>query len=382
MGVRPNWTQKEYDYLLDSWGKVSIPTICKKLGRSENAIKVKVQRLGLGAFLEQGDYVTLNQLLMAVTGTNSGYGYKTYSWVENRGFPIHTKKVSNNSFKVVYIDEFWTWAEKNRCFLDFSKMEPLILGEEPDWVPEQRKKDFRASALQRKDPWSKYEDDKLKHLLKQHKYGYAELAKELNRTDGAIQRRICDLGLKERPVRANNHNPWQQQEYDILAEMLNAGNSYGAISEVIGRSEKAIRGRVYAVYKTENADKVRAMLNGGEWGDGKPEPTVRHEKRKSGVKLDIQRLQELLLYRRNELGYEPYWQRHMCQNWHDIKGCTANCTDCDSCTEFRRIKPQYCVRCGGTFYERQENRYCESCRKARKKQRQRKWAALQAVRVF
>lgn len=317
MGNKPNWTQKEYDYLEENWGKVSIPTICKKLGRSENAIKIKAQRLGLGAFLEQGDYVTLNQLLIAVTGANYGSGYKMKSWVKNRDFPLHTKKVGKNSFKVVYIDEFWIWAEKNRSFLDFSKMEPLILGEEPDWVPEQRRKDFQAKALQRKDPWTKTEDDKLKYLLKQHKYGLAEIAKELGRTDGAIQRRICDLGLKERPVKADNHNPWQQSEYKVLAEMLNDGDSYGAISEVIGRSEKAIRGRVYAVYKTENADKVRAMLNGGQWGDGKPKPTVRLEKRKAEVKQDIQRLQELLLYRRGELGYEPYWQRHMCQNWHD-----------------------------------------------------------------
>jgi uncharacterized paraquat-inducible protein A len=75
----------------------------------------------------------------------------------------------------------------------------------------------------------------------------------------------------------------------------------------------------------------------------------------------------------NELGYDPYWQRFMCMKWDDLEGCTAGCADCDTCTEFVRIKPQYCVRCGGTFYERQENRICKSCRVARKKAAQKKW---------
>ena len=74
--------------------------------------------------------------------------------------------------------------------------------------------------------------------------------------------------------------------------------------------------------------------------------------------------------------YDPYWQRFMCMNWDDVGGCSAGCTDCDSCTEFRRIRPQYCARCGGTFYERKENRFCAPCRTARKKQAQRHWCRV------
>ena len=63
-------------------------------------------------------------------------------------------------------------------------------------------------------------------------------------------------------------------------------------------------------------------------------------------------------------------------NWDDIGGCAAGYKDCDSCSEFRRIPPQYCARCGGTFYERKENRFCSACRTARKKQAQRRWCRL------
>lgn len=135
------WTRKEEQYLIENWGMVSISTIAKKLGRSENAVIVRKDRLGLGAFLESGDYVTWNQLQHTI-GCKGGSSYKMKSWVANRGFPIHTKRVNNNSFKIVYLDEWWIWAEKNRDLLDFSKFEENSLGLEPDWVKEKRKHDF------------------------------------------------------------------------------------------------------------------------------------------------------------------------------------------------------------------------------------------------
>lgn len=375
------WTKEEEDFLQDNWGQMSVPGLCKKLGRSKNAIMVRVFRMGLPPFLESGDYITLNQLIAAVTGSKKTYSYKTISWIEKRGLPVHKKRNNECSWKVVYLDEFWKWAEENRSFLDFSKMEPLILGKEPGWLKEQRRHDFNENARYKKDPWTSHEDSTLKFYLKQHKYGYAELSKMLGRTAGAIQRRICDLGLMERPVKADNHISWEEGDFQTLADMIREGCSYGAIGEVLGRSEKAVRGRVYDFYRTENADKVRSMLKDGPWGTGRPELTVYEARKKAAVKNDLIRLMELLLIRRNELGYEPYWQRHMCVKWHDIKGCTAGETNCDECLVFERIRPQYCVRCGATFLERERKLICEPCRIARKKQHQRKWHALQGAGV-
>ncbi|RCX20902.1 hypothetical protein DFR58_101104 [Anaerobacterium chartisolvens] len=376
MGLKRNWTYEEEAYLSDNWGRMSVPSLMKKLDRSQNAIMMHVQRLGLSAFLESGEYITLNQLLQAVTGSKASYSYKMKSWVKNRGLPVHDKRNNQCTWRVVYIDEFWKWAEKNRGFIDFSKMEPLILGKEPAWVAEQRKRDFQAHAIQRKDPWTPEEDARLKDYLKQFKYGHAELSRMLGRSSGAIQRRICDLKLKERPLKADNHKSWEDKHFQTLADMIRAGCSYGAIGEALGKSEKAVRGRVFDFYRTEDTDKVRKMLGNGPWGTGKPELTTFEARRRVPVKKDLARFAELLLIRRNQLGYEPYWQRHMCMKWHDIKGCTAGCANCDECTEFERIKPQYCVRCGGTFFEQEQNKICGPCRIARKKQHQKKWRAL------
>ncbi len=372
------WKSQELEYLEEHWGMISIPTIAKNLNRTVSAVKLKASRLGLGAVLMGGDYVTLNQLLLAVNGHTQSHGYKMTSWVKNRGLPIHTKRVEKCSFRVVYLDEFWKWAEKNRSFLNFSKMEPLSLGEEPEWVAEQRRKDHQAFALRRKDPWTPGEDRRLLDLLKQQKYGYAEISHILRRSAGAIQRRCTDLGTPYRPVKADNRaNLWTEEHYQIIVDGIRNGESYTAIGNRMGRSEKAVRGKVYYMYLTEDMDKVRRMIGNGRWGDGVPEVQVKQgvhlSRTRQGVRRDLSNLAGLLKIRMNQLGYDPYFQRKMCMHWDDFEGCTMACAECDSCTEFQRIRPQYCARCGNTFYERTENRFCEACRRARKKQAQKKW---------
>lgn len=217
----------------------------------------------------------------------------------------------------------------------------------------------------------------------------------LRRSPGAIQRRCADLGLKARPVRINPHGPeavWHQEDYDRLAEGIKSGESYMSISKALGKSEKAIRGKVYYCYLTENADKVRAMMAGGNWGDGAPEPTVWQARLLSRSRAEMQTtmtmLVEALNCRIRQVGYDPaledhwnqYWQRTTCLHWDDLKHCTAGCTDCDSCAEYKKIPPQYCARCGATFYERKENTFCLQCRFDRKKQAQRHWCRVNAKR--
>ncbi|MBR5782891.1 MAG: hypothetical protein IKY33_01550 [Clostridia bacterium] len=380
--VSRNWTASEIEYLESKWGNVSIPYIAQKLDRSVNAVKEKAGRLGLGPVLMGGDYVTLNQLMIAVTG-HTVDGYHKISWIQNRGLPVHTKRVNQCNFRVVYIDEFWKWAEENRSFIDFSKMEPLALGKEPAWVAEQRRKDHTAYGLQRKDPWSSVEDDRLIYLLKQQKYGYAELSAMLRRSAGAIQRRCTDLGIKYRPIKADNHGEaakWTEEHFRILAVGIRHGDSYTVIGNKIGKSEKAIRGKVYSVYLTENADKIRSMLQNGEWGSGAPIPMVKQglalSRYRRETKEQLAYLAGLLRYRANQMGYDPYWQRFMCMHWDDFDGCTVGETDCDSCTQFCRIREQYCARCGKTFFEREDQQFCKECRIARKKQAQKKWRIL------
>lgn len=253
------WSEEEIQYLCDNWGSKSIGTITRRLKRSKSAILNKATRLKLGAFLEASEYVSFNQLL--TTLGVAGGGYKSISWVKNRDFPVRTKRVDKNTYKVVYIEDFWKWAEKNKDFLNFSKFSEYSLGKEPAWVKDKRKLDFEKNTKYIKTPWTAVEDSRLKYLLEQYKYTYMDLSKMFRRTNGAIQRRICELGIKARPLKANNQIKWTAAEFALLDELIKDGYGYELISEKIGRSAKAIRGRVYCMYSTENLDKVRTAMS-------------------------------------------------------------------------------------------------------------------------
>lgn len=386
MGQARNWTEEEKNYLAENWGQQTVPSLCKRLNRSKNGIIVMAQRLNLGAYYDSGDYITLHQLLLALGYTGSD-GYKQKSWIENRDFPVHKKRNDKSSVKVVYLEEFWEWAEKNQAFLDFSKFEEGALGLEAEWVKEKRKRDLRNTHSYTKAPWTPEEDAYLKDLLKAHRFTYSEISKRLKRTDGAIQRRICDLGIKERPVKAENHTLWTEEQIANLGKMIKQGYNYEAIHEEIpDKSVKAIRGLVFRFYLTESLDKVRKYIGNGYFGDNVPErklyqrqhmtPEQRYE-----VKEDVSKLAYLLNQRARQLSpvsaeFKDYWQKDMCMNWSDIHGCKAGETSCDSCSSFIRIREQYCVRCGSTIISRSEMKICERCRIMRKKQAQKKWAIL------
>lgn len=301
MGVARNWKDEEKDFLKEHWGSMPVPGLCKALNRTENAVIIMKNRLGLRSYLNAGEYITVAQLKKAITGS----GFNTYqlkSWVEKRGFPLKYKRNNKHRWRIVYLDDFWEWAEKNKSFINFAKMEPLALGEEPSWVEEQRKKDYRTFSLQRKDKWESKDDDRLIFYLKQHKYSYTQLSEMLLRSEGAVQRRILDLGLKERPIKNKTHF-WTENDYKILADGIRAGNSYADIGKLMGRSEKAIRGKVYWYYFTEDMDKVRSMLGSLVWGSGAPTPTVKQamyiSRVSTPVKDDISKLAGLLAWRRS-----------------------------------------------------------------------------------
>lgn len=383
MGIGKNWTKQEEEYLTENWGTLSVATIAKNLGRSENAIVVKKCRLGLGAFLESGDYVTWNQFQIAYCGSPSSGTYRMTSWVKNRNFPIHIKRVNKNSFKIVHLEEWWEWAEKNKDFLDFSNMEENVLGKEPEWVKTKRKNDIENKRKIINTPWTKAEDDKLCFLVSKHKYTYDDLSRMLRRTNGAIQRRLCDLGIKDRPLKADNHIRWTRDELYALGEMIKDGFGYEMISESIGKSGKAVRGRVFNMYLTENLDKVREIMGSGNFGDNRPDRklkqwnTMNTEERIQVRGLMI-RLTAILKHefkiQIDDTKWGEFFQKDTCQNF---------CTDClktagcDECLNYKKVEPQNCKMCGKTFWEKKDNLYCSVCRDMRKKQWLRKRFVLE-----
>lgn len=139
--MRKKWTDDDVNSLCEMWGNSSVERICTKLERSKSSVIQKVNRLKLGAFLDNSIYITKHQLFVAL-GINSD-SYKNVSWLKNRGLKTHKVKRGKQTFNMILIDEFWEWAYENMNFLDFSSFQRNSLGKEPKWVDEKRRKDIK-----------------------------------------------------------------------------------------------------------------------------------------------------------------------------------------------------------------------------------------------
>jgi hypothetical protein len=220
----------------------------KKLGRTPEAVREKALRMGLGAFTENGDYITLNQLFIAL-GIDSSGTYKLKMFMEN-GLPWFYKKHTVYKYRCIKLKTFWNWLEQHKDLISFKNFDHLALGEEPPWVAVKRRTDIAKAREFKTTPWTKSEDDLLVRLLNEYKYGYKDISLKLRRTEGAIKRRCYDLKIKARPVKANNHNPWSAEEEATLSTMLAEGYTLEDISKKLPkRSVSAIRGKIERLVK-------------------------------------------------------------------------------------------------------------------------------------
>lgn len=290
------WTEEELFMLSEWWGTKSIPTIAKNLGRSETAIMIRANRLSLSSFLTSGDYVSFNALMVALTRCNS-HSYQNLSWISNRKFPVRKKRVHKNTFRVVYIAEFWKWAEKNKHFLDFSNFEEGLLGEEPGWVKIKRKLDIEENFLVTNRPWTDVDDGRLLTMLRSGNYTVFEMGRILLRSAGAIQRRIIDLKTPLRPVKSPAKR-YDSEEIEFITQGIKDGMGYAVMAHRLERSDKALRGFIFNRYLTEDLDKVSALIGNGKFGDGIPTPTVKQglvlSKHRAAVRKDLSILAGLL----------------------------------------------------------------------------------------
>lgn len=206
--------------------------------------------MGLGDPMLHFDGITVNQL---ATVLNTSYSILK-NWITLYEFPAKQKVfVTELKVLVVRYEDFWKWAEQNKQMLDFSRLEPNLLGPEPDWVEEKRKADHIKKMKIKTTPWTKDDDANLKHMLNAFRYTYTEIARQLNRSEAAVKRRILDLGLKQRPIRRNNHIKYTPEEVEKLITMYEKGYDLDTIAEALNKSALGVRGKLERMgYKFSN----------------------------------------------------------------------------------------------------------------------------------
>ena len=123
--------------------------------------------------------------------------------------PIKYKIVQNNrNLKLLKSTIFGNGQRKTKPFINWSKVERNTRQKNLKWVDEWRKASSKDKVRFKTTKWTKYEDDLLKMLLSQKKYGHLEISKRIERSTGAITKRIA------RPPPAP---PANYKEYQIWA---------------------------------------------------------------------------------------------------------------------------------------------------------------------
>ncbi len=156
---------------------------------------------------------------------------------------------------------------------------------------------------------------------------------------------------------------WTLTEDKRAIDLYRQGKTIQQISDILNRSHAGVEHRLSRL---------------DVWGTGKYIP----EKERNQIKIEKQhrlKMRQLIMVlkaRKNALNFDGYWQKDMCMHWNDLKGCTANEENCDSCVSFQRVKEQYCRRCGATIICREKKNICDRCAEQRRKQFQRKYAVM------
>lgn len=233
--VGKRWTDKEVDYLAERVGAGvnTIPHIAKRLRRSEDAVRSKLQRLGVIVKHASDD--------MTVIDLSKALGVSRYTvdyWISDLGL----KSFRRGPYRFINPAKFWKWAEKNKSRINWSKVHPLTFGIEPDWVQDLRGRPERHLTAKRR--WTEKEIADLKFYVSKYEYTLTDLAVKLNRSESAIRRKVYDLGLSARPVYKDAEIKYSREAKVQAVKMSTEGRSIQEIAEAIEGSAHYITDRI------------------------------------------------------------------------------------------------------------------------------------------
>lgn len=192
------WTAKEIDFLKENIGKTKISVIAEKLDRSETAVILKMNRLGIGNTRDQTGLITIGELAKPLgVDRNTIQG-----WIERHGLPVK-KKVSRLTKVFTFVDSesFWNWAKINQDKIDFSKIERNSIPPEPKWVEALR---FDNKNYHKKNykTWTTNEVIMLREM-REKGLRIEEIAHRLGRSVISVEKKDYSLTQKKKCVNSN-----------------------------------------------------------------------------------------------------------------------------------------------------------------------------------
>lgn len=199
------WTNDEDKRLSQLWLDTSLSNkeIAKELNRSWYGVRKRSQVLCLGERPHKEEYITVPEICecMQVSGD------RVYNWLK-----IGLKHKKNKSGKAKYlidVDKLLVFLEKHQDYFRADLVSPYLFAIEPEWFTTKRKEDARLNSAKRRVPWSEYDESRLKRLVERGKTD-EEIAIELNRTVSGVACRRHKLGISQ--------TIYSEKEINILKE--------------------------------------------------------------------------------------------------------------------------------------------------------------------
>lgn len=236
-----SWTKEQVEYFEQSLGEKSLRTIARKLGKSIRTVDAWRHRHGYPTSTKANEGIPVYEFANAIKiNDQTIYRY----WIREKGMPILQFRPAETKFKMmVDMKKFWSWAFNHRDFIDFSKIEPGILGKEPQWVENSRKQDFYDMGKKGWErSWTPEEDAQMVAYLKTFRYTYRQLSTLLKRTELSIQNRLFQINCKYRPL-PEERREWTKADEDTLISMKLAGETTGVIARVLNRTQLTVKNK-------------------------------------------------------------------------------------------------------------------------------------------
>lgn len=226
---RRKWTEKEIYFLKERWGNNSINYIAAKVKHSVNAVKIKAYRLGLGPAMDNTDLLLVSDIVEMLGVTRDRI---CDTWV-NLGLKLRKHKISNKkSYYCIKMEDLIEFLKDNQEEWDSRNLELYVLGNEPEWLSQKRKRDIKENPIWYRF-WSDEEKNKAIMLLKIGK-SYKEIAEQLNRTEKAVMYMLRDEGYSYKLRQF-----WKGQELKFLKDNFKV-MKYSDIADSLGRTTKAV----------------------------------------------------------------------------------------------------------------------------------------------
>ena len=170
------WTQEELQTLEKMSGTYTVAVIAKRLGRSFDAVNIKLNRLGLAGFERSTDMLTMNQVCLLL-GVQSRTVKKKW---KDKGLRIFRK----GNYLAIRQEELIKYLKNHPEDWNATKITDDSIIMAYPWYKEKKRADTRENYY-----WSQYDVSRLRYL-RHEGYSIGEIAKKMGRSESSIKYKL------------------------------------------------------------------------------------------------------------------------------------------------------------------------------------------------